>query len=123
MSEHAQSVLDENVSLLKQQELLREQMKEMKGQHQAIGKSYGSRYVISKTHMYHVQFFCIIRVVSQLNSEISKGKRELEDVEKKLNSLQENHSQLQTQFEQLVQHSAHQVSIDEHQSALKEMHG
>ena len=38
VSENAQSVLDENVSLLKQQELLREQMKEMKAQHQAIGK-------------------------------------------------------------------------------------
>ena len=37
VSEHAQSVLDENTSLLKQQELLKEQMKEMKGQHQAIG--------------------------------------------------------------------------------------
>ena len=39
MSEHAQSVLDENVSLLKQQELLREQIKEMKAQHQAIGET------------------------------------------------------------------------------------
>lgn len=56
MSEHAQSVLDENVSLLKQQELLREQMKEMKGQHQAIGKSYGSRYMISKTHVITFNF-------------------------------------------------------------------
>ena len=40
VSEHAQSVLDENVSLLKQQELLREQMKEMKAQHQAIGEEH-----------------------------------------------------------------------------------
>ena len=39
MSEHAQSMLDENVSLLKQQELLREQIKEMKAQHQAIGET------------------------------------------------------------------------------------
>ena len=38
VSENAQSVLDENVSLLKQQDLLREQVKEMKAQHQAIGK-------------------------------------------------------------------------------------
>ena len=38
VSEHAQSVLDENVTLLKQQDLLKEQMKEMKLQHQAIGK-------------------------------------------------------------------------------------
>ena len=39
VSEHAQSVLDENVSLLKQRDLLKEQMKEMKLQHQAIGKA------------------------------------------------------------------------------------
>ena len=39
VSEHAQLVLDENVSLVKQQELLREQMKEMKAHHQTIGNS------------------------------------------------------------------------------------
>ena len=39
VSEHAQSVLDENTSLLKQQDLYKEQMKEMKGQHQAIGNN------------------------------------------------------------------------------------
>lgn len=39
VSEHAQSVLDENVSLIKQQELLKEQIKEMKAQHQAIGET------------------------------------------------------------------------------------
>ena len=39
VSEHAQSVLDENMSLIKQRELLKEQMKEMKAQHQAIGET------------------------------------------------------------------------------------
>ena len=39
VSEHAQSVLDENVSLIKQQELLKEQIREMKAQHQAIGET------------------------------------------------------------------------------------
>ena len=62
-------------------------------------------------------------IVSQLNSELSKGKKEREAVEKKLSSLQESHAHLQTQFDQLVEQSAQQVSITDHQSALKEMHG
>ena len=49
VSEHAQFVLDENVSLLKQQELLKEQIKEMKAQHQAIGETKLVIYFIVST--------------------------------------------------------------------------
>ena len=60
--------------------------------------------------------------VSQLNTEIGKGKKEREEVEKKMSSLQESHGQLQSQFDKLVEKSSQQVSISDHQSALKEMH-
>ena len=60
--------------------------------------------------------------VSQLNSEIDKGKKEREAVEKQLNSLQESHGELQFQFDKLEEKSTQQVSITEHKTALKEMH-
>ena len=50
-------------------------------------------------------------------------KKDRETVEKKLASLHESHGQLQSQFDQLVERSSQQVSISDHQSALKEMHG
>lgn len=68
------------------------------------------------------KFLVYLLIVSQLNSELNKGKKEREAVEKKLSSLLESHTSLQTQFDHLVEQSTQQVSISEHQSALKEMH-
>ena len=64
----------------------------------------------------------VVYAVSQLNTEIGKGKKEREAVEKKLSSLQESHGELQSQFDKLAEKSTQQVSITEHKSALKEMH-
>ena len=85
-------------------------------------------YIIYSTFFFFFgQLFTMVfyyqYIVSQLNSEVSKGKKERKEVESKLASLQESHAQLQSQFEELVEQSSGQVSISEHQSALKEMHG
>jgi hypothetical protein len=60
VSEHAQSVLDENVSLIKQQELLREQIKEMKAQHQAIGETKKKKKILRLPFTSYSQNFWLV---------------------------------------------------------------
>ena len=92
--EHAEQVTAESVSLQRQLTLQSERMEDMKKEHLAS--------------------------VSQLNTELSRSKKERQAIEKELKAQKETYMQLQEKLNSVVTMTTERVSLDEHREAMEE---
>ncbi|KAL5467613.1 hypothetical protein EMCRGX_G031871 [Ephydatia muelleri] len=92
--ERTEQVTAENVSLEQQCEAQRERMEEMKKEHLAT--------------------------VSQLNSELSKSRKDRQSIEKELRAQKEAHTQLQEKLNSVVTMATGRVTMEEHREAMEE---